>query len=1091
MTAANKLPNLFIDWMKQLGIALLYLLSGYVINHHFTNHNIVCTVWPGSGLALGSLLIGGRRYIWGVALGALLLNLLSNDSFLAAGGITLAIVLEALLGAWLLTRDDRSALPLDTLRDYLRLITLGGGVAGIAGAIIGGLSLLLAGYITPADYYRSVLHWWMGDALGVILVTPFILVWWTEKCRSFNVKQRLEGLLLVGMSFLVGQIVFLDWFREDLSDTPKGYMMFFCVTWVAMRMGTRGVTFVVLMIATQAMIGAHLKIGFFAHEIARANLHNYWFFFLILSVVGMALATYVNEIKQALSALQLKDSALNAAANGIVITDANGRIEWANQAFSRITGFSLSDAYGLNPRELVNSGLQDDAYYQSMWETILANKVWQGELVNCRRDGSLYNEEMTITPLTNDQGEITHFVAVKQEITKRKQAEEALRESENKLAAILDSVEAFIYIKDCNYQYQYANQPTRQVLGKSLEDIIGKLDDVFFDEATTAKLRENDRRVLELGERITAENIYIHKNNAITRTYLTVKQPLRREDGSIYGLCGISTDISERKRMEENLRDSDAFNVSVLNSLTSHIAVLDARGVIVAANNAWQQFAAENGLSESSHQVMLGINYLDACKNAFNQAYADEANAAHDGVMAVLSGEHETFQLEYPCHSPNQQRWFQMHVLPLQGLRRGVVVSHENITKRKQAQETIAQLNKKLEDKLRTQDSILTETNLVLTKKVGELYRSKNQLMERETKLNAIFNAALEGIITIDSSGIIVSANSAVETIFGYKPEELVSCSMHTLMWLPQKEMNEFRLSSTVKNDAKIWEIEGINKQGSVVPLDVSIAEFSIENAHYFTYIVRDVSLRKRQELQDKEHLDALAHVTRLGLMGEMASGFAHEVNQPLAAISTYTQVSLNLISTEKPDLVKLSEVLTKTQQESLRAGKIIHRMREFIKSHAKQSSITDINVLIHDTVDLCLSEIKQNSIRLTVKLENNLPPVYVDQIQIQQVIINLIRNSVDALVNFPTEKHPHLTIHSHLTLNNVIRVRIKDNGPGLDEDQKEKILMPFYTTKANGMGMGLSISRSLIEAHEGTLLFNSLPGKGTTFYFTLPIQEK
>jgi integral membrane sensor domain MASE1 len=226
-----------------------------------------------------------------VFLGSLLLNILSNDSLWAIGGITLANVLEALLAVWLLTRNDQSASSLCTLRNYLRLIALGGGVACSVGAIIGGLSLLLAGYITPVDYVGNVSRWWRGDTLGVILVTPLILVWWREKCEPFNAKQPLEGLLLIGMSFLVGQIVFLDWFHEYLSDTPRGYMMFFCVTWVAIRLGTRGVTFVVLMIATQAMLGAHLKTGFFAHEIARANLHNYWFFLLILSVVGMALAT--------------------------------------------------------------------------------------------------------------------------------------------------------------------------------------------------------------------------------------------------------------------------------------------------------------------------------------------------------------------------------------------------------------------------------------------------------------------------------------------------------------------------------------------------------------------------------------------------------------------------------------------------------------------------------------------------------------------------------------------------------------------------------------------------------------------------------
>ena len=275
------------------------------------------------------------------------------------------------------------------------------------------------------------------------------------------------------------------------------------------------------------------------------------------------------------------------------------------------------------------------------------------------------------------------------------------------------------------------------------------------------------------------------------------------------------------------------------------------------------------------------------------------------------------------------------------------------------------------------------------------------------------------------------------------------------------------------------------------MPLDLSVAEYSIDNAHYFTYIVRDVSLRKHREQQDKEHLDQLAHVTRLGLMGEMASGIAHEVNQPLSAISSYTQVSLNLINTENPDLVKLTEILYKTQQQALRAGRIIHRMREFVKSHSKHRSTADINTLIYDAVNLCIAELKHNDIKLTFELKNHLPPVYVDHVQIEQVIINLIRNSVDALQNLPANQQRHLTIHSRLTLNNGIQVRVKDNGPGIDEDQQQKILMPFYTTKADGMGMGLSISRSLIEAHEGTLHFNSEPGKGSTFYFTLPIRRK
>ncbi len=420
-----------------------------------------------------------------------------------------------------------------------------------------------------------------------------------------------------------------------------------------------------------------------------------------------------------------------------------------------------------------------------------------------------------------------------------------------------------------------------------------------------------------------------------------------------------------------------------------------------------------------------------------------------------------------------------------------ICLTINDITDRKQAQETVASLNEKLEEKIRRQTSELTESNLCLMKKVEELRRSKHQLLEREAKLNSIFNASVEGIITIDMTNIIVSANAAVETIFGYKPEELTGCSINKLIPSSPKTMNDDSLPGTGRCINQIQEVEGLHKNGSMVPLDLSVAEFSIDNAHYFANIVRDVSLRKHREQQDKAHLDELAHVTRLGLMGEMASGIAHEVNQPLSAISSYTQVSLNLVNNETPDLVKLTEILYKTQQQALRAGRIIHRMREFVKSHAKHRSSADINTLIHDAVSLCIAELKQNCIKLAFELENNLPPIYVDHIQIEQVIINLIRNSVDALQNLPAKQQRQLTIHSRLTLNNSIQVRVKDNGPGLNADQQQQILTPFYTTKADGMGMGLSISRSLVEAHEGTLHFNSEPGKGTTFYFTLPIRRK
>lgn len=411
------------ELLMQLCIAALYLLFGLLVHHYIISSGIVSVLWPGSGLALAVLLVGGRRYIWGVLLGSLLLNALSNNALWAVFGITLANVLEALTGLWLLTRYVPTDYTLRTLNDYLRLIALGGGVSSVVGALLGVLSLLLGGVVPSGAFFENFTHWWMGDVLGIALLVPLITGWWIKNPEKYSHWQRLERVSLILMSLIAGQVVFLGWFHEYLSDTPKGYFMFLFVSWVAIRLGVRSVTLVVLMIAVQALTGAILRVGYFEHDIDRAALHNYWAYMLILSVIGMAMTTYVNELRQGLKALKLKDSALNAAANGIVITNIQGGIEWANRAFCRLTGYSISDVYGHNPRELVKSGKHDPAFYRQLWETILSNNIWRGEIVNRRKDGTYYDEDMTITPLSDEQGSITHFVAVKQDITERKRAE--------------------------------------------------------------------------------------------------------------------------------------------------------------------------------------------------------------------------------------------------------------------------------------------------------------------------------------------------------------------------------------------------------------------------------------------------------------------------------------------------------------------------------------------------------------------------------------------------------------------------------------------------------------------------------------------
>jgi diguanylate cyclase (GGDEF)-like protein/PAS domain S-box-containing protein len=372
----------------------------------------------------------------------------------------------------------------------------------------------------------------------------------------------------------------------------------------------------------------------------------------------------------------------------------------------------------------------------------------------------------------------------------------------------------------------------------------------------------------------------------------------------------------------------------------------------------------------------------------------------------------------------------------------------------------------------------------------------------REEPLNRLQKIAsqLPGVVfqyclRADGSSYFPYASEGILDIYRLSPEDVREDASKVFALLHPDDYDDIMVSiQKSARDLSLWCCEYRVKfdDGTVRwLLGNALLQRETDGSTLWHGFITDITERKHREQQDKEHLDQLAHMSRLGLMSDMASGIVHEVNQPLTVIISYAQASLNLIKTGIPDRVKLAEILYKIQQQALRTGQIIQRMREFTQSHARLRLNTDVNTLIQDASVLCAARLKQNNIKLILQLENNLPPIDVDPIQIEQVVINIVQNSADALQNLSEEKQRQITIHSQISVNNELQIRIKDNGPGLNEDQKQKIMTPFYTTKIDGMGIGLSISRSIIEVHKGTLHFNSQAGKGTTFYITLPLREK
>lgn len=239
-----------------------------------------------------------------------------NASFFAAAGITLANVAEAKLACYLFSRCNPQSSVLHTLKDYLCLLATGA-LASLLGAVLGASTLLASAYISLDGYVENIAHWWMGDVLGIALFTPFFMLWLGKGARSGLRARFWEAIALIGLSLFAGQVIFLDWFQSYMTDTPRGYWMFLFITWVAMRLGRRGVTLLALLVALQALAGAFLGLGLFRYDLVRAQLHNYWAYMLIVSVVGMVISSYINEIKVLLTDLRGKQSEIEASSEQI------------------------------------------------------------------------------------------------------------------------------------------------------------------------------------------------------------------------------------------------------------------------------------------------------------------------------------------------------------------------------------------------------------------------------------------------------------------------------------------------------------------------------------------------------------------------------------------------------------------------------------------------------------------------------------------------------------------------------------------------------------------------------------------------------
>jgi two-component system, LuxR family, sensor kinase FixL len=363
---------------------------------------------------------------------------------------------------------------------------------------------------------------------------------------------------------------------------------------------------------------------------------------------------------------------------------------------------------------------------------------------------------------------------------------------------------------------------------------------------------------------------------------------------------------------------------------------------------------------------------------------------------------------------------------------------------------------------------------------------------EQRAFLAAIVDSANDAIISKTLDGRVTTWNRAAERMFGYAAEEMVGTPVTRLF--PDDLVDEERLIiEKLRQGVGIehYETVRIRRDGSHLDVSVTVSPIRDSNGVVIgaSTTIRDITDSKIAEARLQSLSSELSHVARVSEMGQVSAAIAHELNQPLTAVLNYTNVAKrHIASTDPTAKSKAYEAVSKAGEQAVRCGQIIRRLRDFVEKRESSRSLENINVITEDSLALGLIGSKSVNVKTTISLSEFTPLVLVDRVQIQQVLVNLLRNAVEAMDQSAKRQ---LTVVTDVTGGGAVRVTVADTGTGITPELAERLFRPFVTTKPDGMGIGLAISRSIIEAHGGRLTMMPNPGGGTVFQFTLPVAHR
>jgi PAS domain S-box-containing protein len=697
------------------------------------------------------------------------------------------------------------------------------------------------------------------------------------------------------------------------------------------------------------------------------------------------------------------NAVLDGAADAIFITDLQGRYRYANRKASELLGYDNAELLAMSIPDITPP--EDLPGVMLQFSQIATDGFLLGEFELMRKDGGRVPVELNAIVLA--EGEI--FGSCR-DITERKLAEKALIQSRNLLRAVIDNAPMRVFWKDQNLRFLGCNPLFARDAGKTVpEELIGK-DDFEMGWADQAELyRDDDRAVMASAvARLSYEEQQTTPDGK-TIWLRTSKTPLLDSDGQTTGILGVYEDITERKAVEISMKESGIFKRAILDSVSSNIAVLDRDGVIVEVNELWRLFALKNGGTPGlpAANIDVGVNYLDICGASHGDS-EEGAHAAHDGIRNVLDGRLPQFSLEYPCHSPTSQRWFEMSVTPLATAKGGAVVVHSDITERRRV-----------------------ATDLLLS----------------ETKYRLLMEQAAEAVVVADMTGNILEVNSRAATLLGYEEDELPGRNISMIH--PAEELQHVAeaFAAFERFDrVEILETLVLTKQGRRVPVSITSKAIILADRTVSMGIFRDLSEQHQRDAQrlrqEEAHRDALVREVH------------HRIKNSLQGVTGI----LRELAQRKPEMTSdLDTVISQVGSIALVHGLSGAESGGRVTLCALVADVTrNARMIWHKDI---VADFKHDCRHCVVNEREAVPLALV----LNELLANACKHSAAGDVRSKLEVAVECNINDDAD-GEPVRARVRIVNPG-------HLVPGFDFGRKCGLGTGLSLVAALLPKHGATLV--------------------